>query len=162
MMGKIIMLIGRISSGKTTYARKVEREENALRLSCDELMQIVFPEPMGDRYDMYARRCIQYLYRLGRQLAMGGVNVVMDMGCWKRTERREAAEYFTGIEVDWRYLDIPEEEWKRRIASRNAAVLEGRSNMDEYLVDEGLLAKATAMFEAPTEDEGLKLTIIRE
>lgn len=161
-MGKIIMLIGRISSGKTTYARKVEKEESALRLSCDELMQTVFPEPMGDQYDVYARRCIQYLYHLGRQLALGGANVVMDMGCWTRESRREAAEFFQGVEVDWRYLDIPEAEWKRRIASRNAAVLAGRSNMDEYLVDEGLLAKATAMFEAPTEDEGLQLTIIKE
>ena len=161
-MGKIIMLIGRISSGKTTYARKVEKEENALRLSCDELMQIVFPEPMGDQYDKYAQRCMDYLYHLGRQLALGGANVVMDMGCWTRESRREAAGFFQGVEVDWRYLDVPEAEWKRRIASRNAAVLAGRSNMDEYLVDEGLLAKATAMFEAPTEDEGLQLTIIKE
>lgn len=161
-MGKIIMLVGRISSGKTTYARKLEKEENALRLSCDELMQIVFPEPMGDQYDKYAKRCIHYLYHLGRQLALGGANVVMDMGCWTRQSRREAAEFFRGVEVDWRYLDISDEEWKRRIASRNAAVLEGRGNMDEYLVDEGLLAKATAMFEAPAEDEGLHLTIINE
>lgn len=161
-MAKIIMLIGRISSGKTTYARKVEKEEYALRLSCDELMQIVFPEPMGDQYDVYAKRCIQYLYHLGKRLVQGGTNVVMDMGCWTKASRREAAAYFADVEVDWRYLDIPEEEWKRRIASRNAAVLEGRSNMDEYLVDEGLLAKATALFEPPTEDEGLHLTIITE
>lgn len=161
-MAKIIMLIGRISSGKTTYARKVEKEEHALRLSCDELMQIVFPEPLGDQYDVYSARCIRYLYHLGKQLVQGGMNVVMDMGCWTRENRREAAEYFRDVEVDWRYLDIPEEEWRRRIASRNAAVLEGRSNMDEYLVDEGLLAKATALFEPPTEDEGLKLSIITE
>ncbi len=162
MMGKIIMLIGRISSGKTTYARKVQAEENALRLSCDELMQIVFPEPMGDKYDVYSARCIRYLYHLGKQLAQGGANVVMDMGCWTKASRREAMEFFQGVEVDWRYLNIPEDEWRRRIASRNAAVMEGRANMDEYLVDEGLLAKATAMFEPPEADEGLQLTIITE
>ena len=162
MMAKVIMLIGRISSGKTTYTRKVEKEERALRLSCDELMQTIFPEPLGDQYDVYARRCIRYLYHLGRQLVQGGANVVMDMGCWSRASRREAVDFFHDVEVDWRYLDIPQEEWQRRIASRNAAVLEGRSNMDEYLVDEGLLAKANAMFEVPTEDEGLKLTIVRE
>lgn len=161
-MAKVIMLIGRISSGKTTYARRLEKEEGALRLSCDELMQTIFPEPLGDRYDAYARRSIQYLYRLGKQLVQCGVTVVMDMGCWSRENRREAAAFFNDVEMDWRYLDIPPEEWQRRIASRNAAVLEGRSNMDEYLVDEGLLAKANALFEPPEADEGLQLTIITE
>lgn len=161
-MAKVIMLIGRIASGKTTYARKLEATEHALRLSCDELMQTVFPQPLGDQYDVYAGRCIRYLYHLGRQLVRGGADVVMDMGCWTKESRREAAAFFHDVEVDWRYLDIPQEEWQRRIASRNAAVLEGRSNMDEYLVDEGLLAKATALFEPPTEDEGLKLSIITE
>lgn len=161
MMGKIILLVGRISSGKTTYARQLEQQEHAIRLSCDEMMQTIFPEPMGDRYDQYASRCIRYLYRLGKQLALGGATVVMDMGCWSRQDRQQAKELLSGVELDWRYLDISDEEWQRRIASRNAAVREGRANMDEYLVDEGLLAKANALFQPPTEDEGLNLTIIR-
>ncbi|MBE5803869.1 MAG: ATP-binding protein [Clostridiales bacterium] len=161
-MAKVIMLIGRICSGKTTYARRIETEEQAVRLSCDELMQTVFPEPLGDRYDMYARRCIHYLYHLGRQLVLDGVSVVMDMGCWTRGDRREAAAFFRDVEVDWRYLDVPREEWQRRIACRNRAVAEGRANLDEYYIDEGLLAKADALFEPPAQEEGLTLTVISQ
>ena len=50
-MPKVILIIGRLCSGKTTYARKVAREEHAVHLNCDELMRTLFPEPLGEDYD---------------------------------------------------------------------------------------------------------------
>ena len=43
------------------------------------------------------------------------------------------------------FIDISPEEWQRRIKSRNAEVIEKKS--DSYYVDEGLAAKFEMTFE---------------
>lgn len=159
-MAKVIILVGRLCCGKTTYANRIMAEEKALLLSSDELMQTIFPEPMGDQYDKYQVRGAQYLYHLTRKLVQGGVTVILDFGGWNAASRRTAAEALAGLEQDWRYLNVPEEEWKRRIAKRNAAIAAGQGQLNEYYVDDGLLEKANRLFQPPTKDEGLDLTIV--
>lgn len=159
-MGKIILLIGPISCGKTTLARKIVQEEGALHISADDMMRRIFPDPLGDMYDVYSRRCLDYLYLLAGRLAEGGVTPVLDFGFWQRSERERVRGMLEGHELDWRYLQVEEGEWRRRIDSRNAAVREGRANPDEYAVDDGLLHKAVSRFEPPTPEEIPGLTII--
>ena len=71
-MPKVILIIGRLCSGKTTYARKVAQEEHAVHLNCDELMRTLFPEPLGEDYDRYLARAFDYLFTLTRRLAESG------------------------------------------------------------------------------------------
>jgi len=155
---RTILLIGRLCCGKSTYARQLVAEENAVLLSADELMQTLFPDGAGEAHDLYARRCRAYLYEKARQLASQGMLPLMDFGFWNRSIRQEAIAALSGLELDWRYLDVPEEIWRERIAQRNAAIEAGLKG--EYYVDEGLLAKCTALFEAPTAQELTGLTII--
>ncbi len=155
---KIILLIGRIACGKTTYARTLQ---GTLLLSCDEVMQTLFPGGCGDRHDLYARRTRQSLYVLARRCAEAGVTPVLDFGFWTPAMRREAAEALSGFTLDWRYLDIPETEWQRRIAARNAAVLAGSADPSAYYVDEGLLAKVCSLFVPPTREELPGLIILQ-
>lgn len=161
-MSRVILLIGRLCAGKTTYARRIVQEENAVLLSCDELMRTVFPEPLGDRYDGYSLRCQAYLFQLAARLAHEGATPVLDFGFWTRASRQAVREALRGLSLDWRYLDVPDDEWRRRIASRNTAVKQGRANPDEYAVDAGLLAKMTARFEPPTPDECPGLVMVRD
>lgn len=156
---RVILLIGRLCSGKSTYARQLVAEENAVLLSADELMQTLFPQGAGESHDLYARRCRAYLYHQARQLASQGMLPLMDFGFWSRSMRQEAAEALSGLELDWRYLDVPQEEWHARITRRNAAIEAGLTG--EYYVDEGLLAKCEALFEAPTQEELPGMQILR-
>ena len=159
-MAKAIILIGRLCCGKTTYAQQVIAREGGVLISADELMQTIFPEPLGDEYDKFSARGIQYLYHLTRQLVQGGVNAVLDFGGWNPASRKAAKDALAGLEQDWRYLDVPQDEWERRIAKRNAAIAKGEGKLNEYYVDEGLLDKANRLFQPPTEDEGLNFTVI--
>lgn len=120
-------------------------------LSADELMQTLFPQGAGECHNLYARRCRAYLYHKARQLASQGMLPLMDFGFWSRILRQEAADALSELELDWRYLDVPEDVWHERIAHRNAAIEAGQQG--EYYVDEGLLAKCCALFEAPTAEE---------
>ena len=159
-MPRAILIIGRLCSGKTTYARRVAQEEHAVHLNCDELMRTLFPQPLGEEYDLYFARALDYLYRLTRRLSESGCVPVLDFGFLSRASRQQAAVALKGLTLDWRYLDVPEDEWRRRIARRNAAILAGKGQPDEYYVDEGLLRKLTPHFEPPSPEEGLQVRFI--
>ena len=159
-MSRAILISGRLCGGKTTYARRVAQEEHAVHLNCDELMRTLFPQPLGEDYDLYLARALDYLYRLTRRLSESGCVPVLDFGFLSRASRQQAALALKGLTLDWRCLDVPEDEWRRRIARRNAAILAGQGQPDEYYVDEGLLRKLTPRFEPPSPEEGLQVRFI--
>ena len=111
-------------------------------------------------HDLLAERARKYLLGLARQCAEAGVTPVVDFGFWTPAMRQEAIDALEGFELDWRYLDVPEDEWKRRIAKRNAAIQAGQANPSDYFVDDGLLEKVNNLFIPPTEEELPGLTII--
>lgn len=154
---KIILLIGKICCGKTTYAKTLP----GVLISCDQLMQAMFPGGCGDQHDLLARHARRYLLGLARQCANAGVTPVVDFGFWTPETRQEAIDALAGYELDWRYLDIPDDEWLRRIAKRNAAILAGRGDPSDYYVDEGLLDKVNRLFIPPTPEELPGMTVIR-
>ena len=153
---KIILLIGKICVGKSTYAKGL----GGMLISCDQLMQSMFPGGCGDQHDLLAERARKYLLGLARQCAEAGVTPVVDFGFWMPAMRQEAIDALEGFELDWRYLDIEEAEWKRRIALRNAAIQAGQADPSDYFVDDGLLEKVNNLFIPPTEEELPGLTII--
>ena len=155
---KIILLIGKICCGKTTYARQLP---GTLLISCDQLMQAMLPGGCGEHHDMLAARARRYLLHLARQCAEAGVTPVVDFGFWTPAFRREAIDALEGFELDWRYLDVDDAEWRRRIAKRNAAIQAGQADPSDYFVDEGLLQKVSALFIPPTAEELPGLTILR-
>lgn len=159
-MPSVILLIGRLCSGKSTYAAGLAKE-GVIVLSCDDVMQTLFPEPLGDRYDRYAARAFRYLYAQARRLHAQGYPVALDFGFWTRKSREEAQSELRGIPLDWRMIDIDDEEWRRRIARRNAAIEQRLSERCDYLVDDGLLSKAMALYEPPTADEGLSIRLVK-
>ncbi len=154
---KIILLIGKICCGKTTYAKTLD----GMLISCDQLMQTLFPGGCGEHHDMLAERARKYLLSLARQCAVAGVTPVVDFGFWNPTTRREAIDALAGYELDWRYLDVPEDEWLRRIEKRNAAIQAGEGDPSDYFVDGGVKANVEQLFIPPTEEELPGLTIIR-
>jgi len=156
-MKKIILLIGPVCCGKTTYARSLP---DTMLISCDQLMQTLFPEGCGEHHDRLAARARGYLLSLARQCADAGVTPVVDFGFWTPALRREAIDALDGCELDWRWLRISDAEWARRIAKRNAAIEAGKADPSDYYVDEGLLEKCRSLFIPPEPDKLPGLTIL--
>ncbi len=152
-MACVYMTCGKICSGKSTYARELRRRYHAAILSVDEITLALFGREPGEMLDEYVQRAETYLYGKSVELVETGVNVALDWGFWTKRERDEARAFYAaeGIPAELHYLDIPREEWLKRIAARNRAVLTGEA--DAYYVDDGLRAKFEAMFEVPSPDE---------
>lgn len=152
-MAKVIMVCGKICSGKSTYAKRLRRENNAVLLSIDEIMLAMFGQYVGEMHDEYVARTEKYLFGKSLEIIDSGINVVLDWGVWTEAERTEAREFYEsrGIGYELHYIDVSDAVWRERIAKRNNAISEGR--IDAYYVDENLAAKFGAIFEPPTDKE---------
>lgn len=80
----LFLTIGLPGTGKTTAARRLEADHNALRLTKDEWMKALFgPENPATASDVIEGRLI----RLAMRALELGINVVLDFGLWSRDER---------------------------------------------------------------------------
>jgi predicted kinase len=103
--------------GKTTLARRLSRECNAVRLTPDEWMRPLFGESdAGGTRDILEGRFIWVAYRA----LLAGADVILDFGCWSAEERFaiRAIAALTGADFELHYLQLPEDERRVRAATR--------------------------------------------
>ena len=152
-MAKVILICGKICSGKSTYAEQLRVQNNAVLLSTDEITLALFGQHCGDKHDDYVERTQNYLFNKSLELIEVGINVILDWGFWLKEERDYAREFYNSrnIECDFHYIDISDETWKARLKKRNSEVL--AETTSAYYIDDNLAAKFASIFEVPNTDE---------
>jgi predicted kinase len=117
--GRLIVICGLPGAGKTTLARRMERELHAVRLSADDWMNAL----AMDLNDEAARARIESLqWTLAQQLLERGSIVVVEWGSWTRGERdvlRLGAQA-VGAAVELHYLHAPANVLLERVQRRGA------------------------------------------
>lgn len=153
-MSKVILICGKIASGKSFYADKIKIKEKAVILNTDELTFALFDNEQGEKYEDRANRANNYLMKKAVELIKAECNVILDWGFWTKKQRNEITEYFKSknINVEWHYIHIEDELWEENIDERNKKVESGKGGSDFY-VDEGLKKKVLNKFEKPSKDE---------
>jgi len=153
-MAGVILICGKICSGKTYYARRLRDQYNAVILSTDEATYDLINNEQGEFYNVFAERVNLYLRKKAAEIAKAGANVILDWGFWTAEGRKEISDFLRGRQVgyEWHFIDIPDGRWYRNIEERNRRISEGRGGSDFY-VDEGLLQKLLGLFEKPERDE---------
>ncbi|WP_309571616.1 AAA family ATPase [Deinococcus sp.] len=116
-------LHGFLGSGKTTLARRLERELPGVRFSPDEwLVNLYGPDLDAETFPPAARRIHDQLEPLWMRIVSLGVPVILDSGFWSRdsrdTLRAQAAAL--GVPLTLYALEVPAAEARVRIARRNA------------------------------------------
>jgi len=115
-------LHGFLGSGKTTLARRLERELPGMRLTSDEWMVTLYgPDPPADLFPVYFARVMAVMEAQWVRALELGVPVILDHGFWTRRERDElrAKAAVLGVPLRWYALTVPGEEALRRIQARN-------------------------------------------
>lgn len=160
-MPKVILICGKICSGKTTYARRLCMERKAVLLSCDEITLALFDQnqEIGNKYYEYLTRLENYLYNKSVELIRTGIDVVLDWGFWQKEKRDFAKSFYKSLDIpyEFHYIEVNDAVWNERIRQRNEAFLSGKAAV--YFVDNELAAKSQALFEVPTEDEAIDFTV---
>ena len=151
------MMCGLTGSGKTTCAKRLEREHSAVRFSVDEWMIDLYGHHMPrEVFDERLALINDLLWNVARRLLALGVNVALDFGFWERAERLEFKNRTeeVGATPLLYFFDIPLSELQRRLAARNETLDEGT-----YEITPEMLEMFSGWFEPPTESEGF--TVVR-
>jgi predicted kinase len=106
----VYVLCGFIGAGKTTFAKKLEEQTGAVRITKDEwLIQMVGNDPTIDGYEDYDSKMCGLSRDIAFQLAAKGIDVIIDEGVWLKEHRdllRKRAED-VGAQAVVYFLDTP-------------------------------------------------------
>jgi predicted kinase len=139
----LVIICGLPGSGKTTHARRLEREMPAVRLCPDEWMQALGIDLHDeDRRD----RVEQFQWAFARRLLSLGQSVLIEWGTWGRRERDRLREEgrALGARVELHYLAAPLEVLFERV---------GRRAVEDPRITRADLERWARCLEVPDEEE---------
>lgn len=153
-MGKVIIVCGKICSGKTYYSNSIKDSLNAVMLSSGEVTYDLIDNEQGELFDRILPKIKKHLTKKAGEIAKAGANVVYDRGLWTKKERDEIKSYYNsqGVEYEIHYIQVDDATWEKNIKERNQKVLDGNGGVNFYF-DEKLKEKLLSCWEEPTEDE---------
>ncbi|MCM1497600.1 MAG: ATP-binding protein [Clostridium sp.] len=153
-MKKVILICGKICSGKSVYAKQLQKKNSAVILSTDEATFDLIHNEQGEFYNVFAKRVNLYLRKKAVETVRAGANVILDWGFWTKEDRADISAFLqsNNVPYEWHYIDIDDKIWQQHIEQRNRTVQSGNGGCDFY-VDDGLLKKMNTLFEQPAREQ---------
>jgi predicted kinase len=154
----IHLVCGSTGAGKTTYAKRLGEEVQAVLFSIDQWMTALFwldsPSPIEASWSMErVSRCMDQIWTVALQVAARGTPCILDLGFTRLRERRRFTELAraAGFTVQLHVLDVPPEERWRRVQSRNTE--KGETHQLQFAVTRDMFDFVESMWEPPDETE---------
>ena len=157
-MATLHLIVGLPCSGKTTLARQLETQYSALRLTTDEWHIRLFGQDFGDNmtesdeaeHDSRHAAVESIMWDVAARVLVLGLDVILDFGCWVRSQRDEFRSRAKELGADFRihYADASEEELFERLKARNDMQTEGT-----FVIPEAKLKEWIHVFEPPSSEE---------
>ena len=150
-MATLHLMVGLPCSGKTTFARQLEQERSALRLTPDEWQIGLFGQDANEpEHDARHSFIESMLWNVASRALELGTNVILDFGFWAREEREDyrLRAKRLGASSEVHFLDVPEEELLRRLAARNL-----QPSQERFHISEESMKPWIAFFQKPTPEE---------
>ena len=145
----IFLLCGMPFSGKTTYAKKLEKD-GVVRFTLDEELFKRFGRHFKSGYPEKEKETKRQLKEECKSHIKNGVSVIFDFGFWKKEARDEYKAFAEQIGATWKllYFPVSENELKKRLEIRNKEDLDSNHFISEEMLDDFI-----KQFETP-QDEG--------
>ena len=153
-MSKVYLICGKICCGKTTYAKKLYKDNHAILLSVDEIMLSLFDQCCGEKlHQEYEKRIKNYLFDKSLEIIEKGFDVILDWGFWTKEERNATKTFYKSrnIDCELHYIEIDEEAWEYRLNKRNNEILENKTKA--YYLEYNRALEFASRFEKPDMDE---------
>ena len=157
-MATLHLIVGLPCSGKTSLARQLETEYSALRLTTDEWHIRLFGHDFADNmteseeaeHDSRHESVESIMWDVAARVLVLGVDVILDFGCWVRSQRDEFRSRAENLGADFKihFVDAPEGVLFERLKARNDMQAEGT-----FFIPEAKLREWIEIFEPPSSEE---------
>ena len=104
-MSKVIIVCGKICSGKSYYSNEIKDSLNAVIISPDEATYELINNEQGEFYNVFSERLNKYLTKKVGEIVKAGANVIFERGLWSKKDRKQIREYYNSISPLARLLD---------------------------------------------------------
>jgi len=159
--GTLYFFCGKMGAGKTTESKVVASSENAVLISEDEWLSILYPNQINtfEEYLQYSSRLKPLIYTHVVSILKAGSNVVMDFPANTEKQREWYIKLsgFAGAQSKLIYLKASDELCLKQIASRRIEQPE-RAKFDTRIV----FNEVNKFFQEPSESEGLNIQVIEK
>jgi predicted kinase len=129
---------GFVGAGKTTFAKRLEREKRAVRYSHDEWMRERFgSNPPADRFAEYYAIITEDIKLQAAERLSRGQDVILDFGFWKRADRDAYRDWAAAMGVDCVLYHVYADAgvMRARVLARTEELPDGQLAIDEHAID---------------------------
>jgi len=148
------VLCGFIGAGKTTFARKLENETKAIRITKDEWMIRIFGNRIASdkNFEVYDKKVTELATEIAFNILKSGKDVILDEGFWAKSQRDDIKKKIlqVGAKPIFYYVECPIVEMKERVIARSKY-----PPIDSFEINEEMFDNYIKYWEPPTAEEGL-------
>jgi predicted kinase len=159
--GMLTFFCGKMGAGKSTKAKEIAQNCNAVLLSEDEWLSSLYPNKISslDDYIKYSNQLKPQIKKLVQSILSLGTNVVMDFPANTISQRDWFRGIFSEIQAPHNliYIDIPNESCLKQIGKRRIEQPEREATDTAEMFE-----RVTKYFMAPTSEEGFNTTKITQ
>jgi len=146
------IICGFIGAGKTTFARKLEKETGAIRITKDEWVIKVFGNKVTSdkNFETFDKNITELATDMAFKILKSGNDVIIDEGFWVKSQRDEIKKKIQqiGAKPILYYVKTPVELMKTRVISRS-----NNPPVDSFEINEEMFDKYLKYWEPLTPNE---------
>lgn len=145
------IICGFIGAGKTTFAKKLEKETGAVRITKDEwIVRIFGNSPPKEKFAEYDSKVTKLAQDFAFRLVQAGTDVILDEGFWERSYRDEIRNKIRGLggEPIVYYVSQPVEIMRARTVERSK-----NPPSDAFEIDEATFNRYLKFWQPPEKNE---------
>ncbi len=148
------VICGFIGAGKTTFARKLEKETGAVRVTKDEWVIKIFGNKItsGKNFEEYDKKVTELAKDIAFKILESGSDVIIDEGFWAKSQRDDIKKKIVamGAKPILYYVECPVEKMRERVVSRSK-----NPPVDSFEINEEMFDKYLEYWEPPKKEEGI-------
>jgi predicted kinase len=146
------IICGFIGSGKTTFARKMEKETGAVRITKDEWLVNIFGSRVTSdkNFEVYDKKITKLAKEIVFKILKSGGDVIIDEGFWVKSQRDDIKKKALnmGAKPILYYVECPLRKMRERVVARSKI-----PSKDSFEISGEMFDSYVKYWEPPTEDE---------
>ena len=150
------VICGFIGAGKTTFARKLEKQTGAIRVTKDEWIIKIFGNKitLDNNFEVYDKNITKLATDIAFKILKAGKDVIIDEGFWVKSQRDDIKKKIlqVGAKPIFYYVESSVEKMKERVINRSK-----NPTKDSFEISEEMFNSYLKYWQAPDESENVKV-----